>query len=197
LDILDYLGTFSQGPELSDIGIIQPPDGASDSVFYGTTEQFEKLRFAKSSLRIRADSRGVVLSGKARYKPESEDNYEVDSNGYITTDEQDILIIQGISDEETQLIKEFVPAAVRNEISGFRKSAGKTISLVDRFKGIILPNLKEVQEEFEQYLEVKTRSDELENEILRIESIIDDLVYDLYGITEDEQKIIESSTKSD
>jgi hypothetical protein len=195
LDIRDYLGAFEEGPKLGDIGLVQPPEGASNSVFYATTEEFEKLRFHKSSLQITTDSRGTVLSGKGRYKPENPDEYEVDNNGYTTSDEEGILIIRGLSEEENKLLQEFVPAAVNNETSGFRKSAGKTISLVDRFKNIILPDLGKIEQEFEQYLEVKTRNDELEKEIHRAESLIDDIVYDFYRITPDEREIIESSNE--
>lgn len=105
------------------------------------------------------------------------------------------MIIQGLSEKQSKFVQEFVPAAVDNETFGFRKSAGKTISLVDRFKEIVLPDLMQIEKEFEQYLEVKTRNDELEMEILRAESIIDDIVYELYDITPDEREIIESSNE--
>jgi len=77
----------------------------------------------------------------ARYKPDDEDAYETDQWGYTETDLEPALQITDLTPTEADLIEAFVPVAVDEAggFAGFRETATKTNSLVDRLRKLTLP----------------------------------------------------------
>ena len=92
-------------------------------------------------------------------------------------------------------MREFVPVAVSEKggFAGFRQNATKTKSPLDRLKALTLPDVDAVQTGLEQYVEVRERADELEAKISKTDALIDDIVYDLYGLTDEEIAIVEEA----
>ncbi|MBX0305282.1 Eco57I restriction-modification methylase domain-containing protein [Haloarcula salinisoli] len=194
LSLRDHLGTYSDGPTLADVGLTQPPEGSADSILQETTEQKPNLRIGEVTV-IRESGTTVEIRLTARYKPDDEDAYETDQWGYTETDPLPALRITDLTETEADLIEAFVPVAVDEAggFAGFRETATKTNSLVDRLRKLTLPAVDEVRDGLESYVGTKERAEELEEKIARTDDLIDDIVYELYGLTDEEIEIVEEA----
>ena len=137
----------------------------------------------------------MLVRASARYKPDDEDAYETDQWGYTETEYLPAFRITDLTEQEADLIEHFVPVAV-NEAGGFanfRETATKTNSLIDRLKAIELPDVDDVADNLENYLETKERAEELDAKIEQTDQLIDEIVYELYGLTEEEIEIVEEA----
>lgn len=156
----------------------------------------EVLNLRVGTVRVDRDSEtSVEIQLSARYKPDDEDAYETDQWGYTETDLEPALQITDLTPTEADLIAAFVPVAVDEAggFAGFRETATKTNSLVDRLRKLTLPALNDVEAGLESYTETKQRADELEAKIEHTDELIDEIVYDLYGLTDEEIKIVEEA----
>nr|WP_239685482.1 TaqI-like C-terminal specificity domain-containing protein [Halolamina pelagica] len=194
LDLTDHLGSYDDGETLADIGFTQPPENAADSILQATTEQHPNLRVGDCEV-VRESSSTVEIRLTARYKPEDEDAHETDQWGYTETEFLPALRITDLSETEADLIAAFVPVAVDEAggFAGFRETATKTNSLVDRLRALTLPRVDDVADGLAQYRETKQRADELDAKIQRTDDLIDEIVYELYGLTDEEIEIVEES----
>jgi hypothetical protein len=192
LDLLNYLGNYDDGPNLPDVGLFQPSES---NVLDATTEEYEKLRVG--DVRAERDGTRVTISATARYKPEDQDAHETDTYGYIETDFVEAFTLVDCSEAEAALVAAFVPVAVDDEIAGFRANATKTNSLVDRLKAITLPDPDDVADDLDRYVDTKERADELDEKIKKTDQLIDEIVYDLYALTDEEIEIVESAVQDD
>ena len=71
-----------------------------------------------------------------------------------------------------------MPVAV-DEAGGFanfRETATKTNSLIDRLKAIKVPDVDDVADDLENYLETKERAEELDAKIDQTDELIDEIV---------------------
>lgn len=195
LDILDYLGSHSDGQILADLYL--PLSGLAESLLTETAADLDSLRVGSVSLE-RQDGR-LVLFVSARYKPGDPEEYETDRWGYTETDLMPAMEFHGLSEEQMTLIEEFVPVAVDkgSGFAGFRGTATKTMSLIDRLEQLTLPSLDDVRDGLERFIRVKRRARELDEKIRRTDEFIDQIVYRLYGLTEEEIRIVEESVKRD
>ncbi|MBP1987921.1 type II restriction/modification system DNA methylase subunit YeeA [Halolamina salifodinae] len=64
---------------------------------------------------------------------------------------------------------------------------------MDRLRALTLPRVDDVADGLAQYRETKERADELDEKIQRTDDLIDEIVYDLYGLTDEEIEIVEES----
>jgi len=199
LSILDHFGSYSDGPTLADIGLTQPPTGSADSILQQTAKEKPNLRVGESSVTRESDTT-IEIRMTARYKPSEddnldEDNYKTDQWGYTETDPQPALRITDLTETEADLIESFVPVAVDEAggFAGFRETATKTNSLVDRLRKLTLPALSDVEAGLESYTQTKERAEELEVKIERTDDLIDEIVYELYGLTDEEIEIVEEA----
>ncbi len=194
LSVLDHLGSYDSGQTITEIGLIQPAQGSGDSVIQETTKQKPNLRIG--TVRVtRENNTTVKILLSARYKPDDEDAYETDQWGYTETDLEPALQITDLTPTEADLIEAFVPVAV-DEAGGFadfRETATKTNSLVDRLRKLTLPALSDVEAGLDSYIQTKERADELEEKIERTDELIDEIVYELYGLTDEEIEIVEEA----
>jgi len=194
LSLLDYLGNYEDGPSLPDVGLFQP---ANADVLNGTAEEYENLRVG--DVRTERDGTAVSILTTARYKPEDDDTHETDTYGYTETEFFEAFSLVDCSENEAALVEAFVPVAVKEGggFAGFRENATKTNSLIDRLKAITLPDPDDVADDLERYVETKAHADELDAKIETADQLIDEIVYDLYGLTDEEIKIVESAVKDD
>ncbi len=190
--LLDYLGNYEKGPELPDIGLFQP---AASGILDATTAEYEKLRVGD----VRADREGttVTVSATARYKPDDEDAHETDTYGYTETEYLEAFTLLNLSEKEAALVAAFVLVAVDEELGGFIDEARKSISVLDRLKAITLPDPEDVAADLDRYVETKERADELDAKIDQTDHLIDEIVYDLYDLTDEEIEIVESTVADD
>ena len=103
--------------------------------------------------------------------------------------------VGGTAVVEGDLVEHFVPVAV-DEAGGFanfRETATKTNSLIDRLKAMELPDINDVADDLENYLRTKERAEELDEKIEQTDQLIDEIVYELYGLTDEEIEIVEEA----
>ncbi len=194
LSLRDHLGSYSDDQTLAEVGLTQPPDGASESILTETTETRPNLRVGEATV-VRESPTSVEIRLTARYKPDDEDAHETDQWGYTETEPLAALEITDLTEAEADLIEHFVPVAVEEAggFADFRETATKTNSLVDRLRKLTLPAVNDVRDGLASYIETKERADELEAKIDRTDDLIDEIVYELYGLTDEEIEIVEEA----
>ena len=100
-----------------------------------------------------------------------------------------------LTDTEAALVEAFVPVAA-DEAGGFanfRETATKTNSLVDRLEALTLPDPADVEDGVKRYVEAKERAAELDAKIERTDDLIDEIIYELYGLSDEEIAIVEEA----
>jgi type II restriction/modification system DNA methylase subunit YeeA len=58
---------------------------------------------------------------------------------------------------------------------------------------LTLPAVADVEAGLESYVETKARAEELDEKIQRTDELIDEIVYELYGLTDEEIEIVEEA----
>jgi len=195
LSLLDHLGNYDpDGPLLTEVGFAQPPGGVADSILQETAATRANLRVGSVAVERETPST-VTIHLSARYKPEDEEEYATDRWGYTETDPLPALRITDLPETEADLIRAFVPVAVEEAggFGGFRETATKTNSLIDRLEALTLPVLSEVERGLERYIDTRERAAELDERIERTDELIDEIVYELYGLTDEEIEIVENA----
>jgi hypothetical protein len=201
LNLLDYLGIPNDGLPDSTAGKTleekqMPVAGVADTPLVKTTKAYEGLRI--EGVSFAEDGGRVVLSVDISYKIAEDDPRETDRWDRLAESEfetYEAMAFVGLSEAQQTLLREFVPVAVEEAggFAGFRQGAGKTISPLDRLKSLTLPDIDAVGAGLEQYVEVRERADELERKIEKTDALIDEIVYDLYGLTDEEIEIVEEA----
>ncbi|AZQ16039.1 restriction endonuclease (plasmid) [Halorubrum sp. PV6] len=79
--------------------------------------------------------------------------------------------------------------------TNFRETATKTNSLIDRLKAIEVSDVDDVADDLENYLETKERAEELDAKIEQTDALIDEIVYELYVLTDEEIEIVEEAVR--
>lgn len=194
ISLLNYLGNYADGSKLPDFGLFQPSDS---NILDSTTDEYEKLRIGK--VKTESENDQVTIYASARYKPENVDNYETDRWGYTETNYNKAFTLTNLNDIEVTLVEEFVPIAASegDGFANYRGNATKTKSPIDRLKELELPELDDISDDLRRYLEVKESADGLETSIQKIDQLINETVYDLYGLSDREIKVLESMEESD
>lgn len=103
--------------------------------------------------------------------------------------------IRGLDAEEQELVRDFLEA-INDQDDGFadfRETATSTISPLDRIKDIVLPDFDRVADDYEPFLRNRQLADDLEERIGRTDAVIDKIVYELYGLDEDERELVEDA----
>ena len=77
--------------------------------------------------------------------------------------------------------------------ANFRETATKTNSLVDRLEAVTLPDPDDVADGLERYVDARDRAADLDAKIERTDALIDEIVYELYGLTDEEIEIVEEA----
>jgi hypothetical protein len=195
LDLLDYVTAAPDHESLDEMGRFQPPETAStDSVLYDTADDRENLRVGTVSCE-RAGAESIIIYATARYKPDDPDAHETDQYGYTETDPIEAFRLTGLTDLVADLAESFVPVAAEEAggFADFRETATQTNSLVDRLKALTLPDPDRVEGDLRNYLDAKQRAEELDEQIRRTDELIDEIVYELYGLTDEEIAIVEEA----
>jgi hypothetical protein len=197
LHLPDYLGNYSEGPTLADLPST-PPEGLAESLLTATasgTDRFETIRV--TDVEIERDGDRLTLSPVPYVKPVESvrEEYETNSHGYATLDPIPAMVFHDLDPAQANLIEAFVPHAVGEAggYAGFRDGATKTISLLDRLESLTLPALEDVRDGLDDYRDAVERAAELDEKIERTDDLIDEIVYELYGLTDEEIEIVEET----
>jgi hypothetical protein len=198
VDLFDYIGISSSdfdGRTLSEM--YTPPEGLAASVLAEDETKREGLRVESANI---AEKPGKLqLQVTVRYKPDDSSNHDTDRWGYTESELLPAMEFIGLSSEQEALITEFVPYAIEEAdgFADFRRSATQTNTLIDRLEQLTLPAIDRTEADLHRYLEVKEQASDLKAEVKEAEEALDELVYDLYGITEEEKGTIESWLSND
>ena len=161
LDVTDYVAAPESGQEggvgLRAIGRYQPVPGATDSLLAATTEQRDGLRIGRLTATHRGDA--VIVRATARFKPPESgagtgsvngdtwpdvvpDDAEPDQWGYVETEPLPVCTLHDCTEIETGLVVHWLQALNDADagFSGYRDTATKTISLLDRIYDIRFPD---------------------------------------------------------
>ena len=198
LDLFDYIavsGSNFDGKELGEI--YTPPEGLATSKIVEKESTYDGLRI--ESAKIIEQRKKIQLQVTVRYKPDDEESYDTDRWGYTETEPLPAMDFIDLSPEEEVLVTEFVPYAIEKAdgFANFRSDATQTKSLIDRLENLTLPAVDRTQSDLQQYLDVKEKALTLKSEIENAEEALDELVYELYEINEEEKKTIESWLSND
>ncbi|RLM49884.1 Eco57I restriction-modification methylase domain-containing protein [Halorubrum sp. Atlit-28R] len=197
-DLIDNLGNYNNTVEISTIGLLSPAENSSASLLSETKTERSNLRIGTAT--VERESRNTVLiKATARYKPEDEDAHETDQWGYTETNYLPAFRLTNLTDTEADLVEHFVPVAVDQAggFANFRDTATKTNSPVDRLKAIELPDPDNVSDDLENYLQIVERGEELDEKIAKTDDLIDEIVYELYDLTDEEIEIVEEAVDDD
>jgi hypothetical protein len=191
LNIVDFLGDYSEGQQLADISGYQPPKGVSDSPLSETASTLENLRVG--SVDVSEEGNTVTILISARYKPEDPDEFETDRWDYTETELMPAMEFIGLSDEQRLLIREFVPYAIEEAggFAGFRETATKTNSPIDRLEELTLPAISDVNSELNRYQNQIQKAEQLDKKVETADELLDKMIYDLYGLSSDEKALVE------
>ena len=69
----------------------------------------------------------------------------------------------------------------------------KIVVKLDYLKAIELADINDVTDNLEKYLRTKERAEELDAKIEQTDALIDEIVYELYGLSEEEIAIVEEA----
>ncbi|EMA52027.1 putative restriction/modification enzyme [Halococcus morrhuae DSM 1307] len=193
LDLLDYLGNYEDGPILGER--YQPASGLAESVLTDTAADSEFAKLRVTGAQIERDGDRLRVLAVPYVKPENPDEYETNSHGYATLDPVPAMEFVGLSEAEADLIAAFVPHAVdeADGFAGYRDNATATISPLDRLESLTLPKLDDVAGGIERYTDARERAAELDEKIEKTDALIDEIVYELYGLTDEEIAIVEEA----
>ena len=73
----------------------------------------------------------------------------------------------------------------------------KIVVKLDYLKAIELADINDVTDNLEKYLRTKERAEELDAKIEQTDALIDEIVYELYGLSEEEIAIVEEAVGDD
>jgi hypothetical protein len=195
LDLLDYLGTYEDGPTLGEF--YQPASGLAESMLTDTAadSEFAKLRVTGAQIERDGDRLRVLAVPYVKPTDEDAEEYETNSRGYATLDPVPAMEFVGLDDAQAALIETFVPHTVAEAdgFAGYRDNATATISPLDRLESLTLPKLDDVEDGIERYMDAHERATELDEQIDRADELIDEIVYELYELTDEEIEIVEEA----
>ena len=188
--LLTHLGSYEPGPKLGESST--PVAEVSESPVTDTTRDRDGLRIGRVS--VSTTESGLVLSASARYKPASCPAVETDRWGYVETDLEPVLRIEEGGALRRTVIEEFVPIAVERGggFAEFRGQATATVSILDRLQAILLPDVNTCEPGVNAFREAQSRAAEIQRRIEQAEEELDSLVYQLYGLSDDEVRLVET-----
>ncbi|PGF15126.1 restriction endonuclease [Natrinema sp. CBA1119] len=190
LYVPDYLGRDPNGPSLGDLDAARRTDGVAATKLASTTEEWPNLRLG--SVAVDSSDSDVVLLATVRYKPDPAAAAETDRWGYAETDPIPAVELVDVETRLAGLVEAVVPYATEagDGVAGFRPTAAKTISPLDRLEALTLPRPTEVEDGLRRFLDARDRAAELETEIDATDRRIDDRACSLYGLTDAEREIV-------
>lgn len=150
------------------------------------------------------DDGTVHLRATARFKPDGNrgdwpnavpTDAEPDQWGYVETDPVQVCTLRDCTEIEAGLVVHWLDALndADSGFSGYRDTATKTISLLDRIHDIRLPDPDRNQDALRPFLTNAKQAATLDRQIAFTDELIDRIVYRLYGLSEEEVGVVEQS----
>jgi hypothetical protein len=201
LDLTDYLaepeGAASIG--LTELGTrYQPAPGVQQSLLADTTTERDGLRIGTLSAEQQSDT--VTVRATVRYKPEDDEDLPddaLDRWGYYETDPVAVCTLHGCSALESGLLVHWLDVlnAHGSGYSGYRDQATKTNSLLDRLHAARFPDPQDdtVLRGLRPFLDNARAAARLDAHLTFTDTLIDQIVYRLYGLSDEEIAVVEGT----
>jgi hypothetical protein len=179
-DLLSYIEPFESEGTLEEVA--QPVSGVEDTVL---TETGYEPQYIVEDFELEERFDSVDLWVKVGEEDgNSDDMKKVRAFRFLD-----------LSDTDVRLLKEYLPVALEKSrektYAGFLPYTTSRHSLMERLRGLEIPELSDIESSFEQYVEVADRQEFLEERIDVTEFLIDEGVYSLYGLHARDREIIE------
>ncbi len=199
LDLTDYVAepTERTGVRLTELEArYQPAPGVQTSLLADTTTERDGLRIGTLSAEREGDT--VRVHATARYKPDAEESIPddaLDQWGYHETDPVAVCTLHDSPDAEAGLVVHWMDVlnAHGSGYGGYRANATKTNSLLDRIHAARLPDPSDdaIQRSLRPFLDNATEAARLDAHLTFTDTLIDQIVYRLYGLTDGEVAVVE------
>ena len=201
LNLTDYLAE-PEGPAsigLTELGTrYQPAPGVQQSLLADTTSERDGLRIGTLSAERPSDT--VIVRATVRYKPKDDENIPddaLDRWGYHETDPVAVCTLHGCTDLESGLLTHWLDVlnAHGSGYSGYRDQATKTNSLLDRLHAARFPDPRDesVLRGLRPFLKNATAAARLDAHLTFTDALIDQIVYRLYGLSDEEVRVVEGT----
>jgi len=168
-----------------------------DEFFKGALDDFDFVSSLKAkhdnfdALRLRIEGDRAIVEYGIRRKVEDYEEIEEDEQVEVRGKYVVEWHPAGEGKIKDGLAVEFLAKIIEKE-KGFSKAKSKTVW--QKIAEVKVPEfISEVKEGFLKYKSTMEKAKKLDEEITKIDRAIDRLVYDLYGLTEDEIKVVEKS----
>jgi len=172
-----------------------------DEFLKGVLDDFEIVSSLKvkhdnfNALRLRIEGDKAILEYGMRKRVENYEEIEEDEQIEVRGRYVVEWHTAGEGRIKDRLAVEFLAKIIEKE-RRFSRARSKT--MWQKIAEVKVPEFtSEVRKGFSEYKSAMKKAKELDEEITRIDRAIDRLVYDLYGLTEDEVKVVERSVWSD
>jgi hypothetical protein len=186
-----YLDPREDGQRVADLGFTQPGADAGQTPVTADTTDYRKLSITAASVDRRSESAAVVEL-RVRYKPEGAGRGEYHHEG-----PHEALRITDLGPDEIALLEAIVPYAVEHpdRFDSYRNNATTRTTPVDRLRNLVLPELERVRDGLVSYRETVARAADLDAAMDRTDDLIDQIVYELYGLSDDEIRQVEARSE--
>lgn len=175
---------------LSDLSEYQPPSKKSDLLTENTSDEgYETIEITGAS--VEEDGLKLKLLVDIRTREHSDDDTEHHNDIVAAT-------LLDPDNDLDKLLRAFLPEAIdRAEgYADFRDDATNSRStLEDRVKDIRLPDVSGVSNDVERFLNRKEEAEQLSTEISRCDDLIDQIVYQLYDLSDEQVTQVEERLK--
>ncbi len=177
-DLLSYIEPFEPAGTLEEVA--QPVAGLEHTV---VTEKGSNPQYTVADFEIEEDHDGVRL------------NVLVESDGSSQVETIPVYRFRNPSELEVRLLEEYLPVVLEQSKSktyaGFLPHTTTQNSVIDRLRGLELPELSAIETGFRQYVKEADREADLERKIATTEVVINEAICFLYGLTTEDQNVIE------
>jgi type I restriction-modification system DNA methylase subunit len=198
-DMLRYFGTELKRDniddednyrELGELETYQPPSDMDTKLLKRTEDIYDSLHI--DGVQFERDGITLRLLVDVEATP-------VGANEARTHEGVPAMEFVNIDDDEVELLRAFVPEAVERAdgYANFRNYITKNRSLEYRLRNMLLPETDRVREDVELFMERKEEAARLDDRIQNTDDLIDQIIYRLYQLTDEQMEQIETCLKDD
>ncbi len=203
-DPLVYLDPPTSGTRLADLDGCTVVGDAEGGPLAETCDDGEGGRPRIGRVTVeRDDSNDLSVSATVRRKSGIADaaTGSPDSWGYVESEPILAYRLTGLDETTASLVEAFVPAAIDRGrgFAGFRARATKTKSLLDRLGTLRIPGPTDTGTvgDLRRYQSASMRATDLDERLSLTEALVDRVVSELYGLSEEERAVVDRVDRAD
>lgn len=124
---------------------------------------------------------------------------EYDIEGETDTEDIEVFEFRNLNDIERIGLEIYLPMVLNKsedgKYAGFLPHATATISVIDRLRGLKIPEFEDIETGMEQYLEERDTDQRLARKLDLTDSLIDYAVAELYGLSSEHKSVVEEGLR--